>query len=103
MNLFTTPQQAMPGTLLPQQMQQQGMQQALIEALRGAPQSAAPAQQGGVTSAGAITDGLNTDALAGGIKKGIDWLGNGSTARQYGTIPFSQQTNMLALQDAAFK
>jgi hypothetical protein len=97
----------MAGTLLPQQMQQQNqqqsMQQAIIEALRNNQQQAAPAQAGEVTTTGAFGDGMDTNAIGGAIKKGYDWLGNTGTANTYGTNPFSQQTSMLAAQDAFFK
>ena len=95
----------MAGTLLPQQQQQQGMQQALIEALRGQQQQqAAPAQQGRVVSANADPSGMNTNAIGQVLGDGISGIGNNlSTAKTYGTNPFSQQTNMLAAQDAAFR
>ena len=95
----------MAGTLLPQQQQQQqGMQQALIEALRGQQQQqAAPVQQGRVVGANADPSGLNAGAIGQALGNGISGIGNNlRTASTYGTNPFSQQTNMLAAQDAAF-
>lgn len=90
----------MSGTLSPEQMQQQGMQQAMIDALRQQPQQVAP-QQGArqVASAGGLGDGMDAGLIGGALRK----VGNNiGTAAQYGTNPFSQQTNMLAAQDAAF-
>ena len=94
----------MPGTLLPQQQQQQqSEQQAIIEALRGTQQTA-PAQQGRVVSANADLGGLNTDAFGRALGGSLEGVGNNlRAAGTYGTNPFSQQTNMLAMQDAAFK
>ena len=90
----------MSGTLSPEQMQQQGMQQAMIDALRQQPQQVAP-QQGvrQVVSAGGLGDGMDTGLIGGALRKAGNNIG---TAAQYGTNPFSQQTNMLAAQDAAF-
>lgn len=48
----------------------------------------------GITSAG------NNQQLMSGIS---NYFGNAGTAQQYGTNPGSQQTNMLAAQDAWFK
>ena len=91
----------MSGTLSPEQMQQQGMQQAMIDALRNSgPQQVAP-QQGArqVVSAGGLGAGMDTGLIGGALRKAGNNIG---TAAQYGTNPFSQQTNMLAAQDAAF-
>lgn len=91
----------MSGTLSPEQMQQQGMQQAMIDALRQQPQQVAP-QQGArqVVSAGGLGDGMDAGMIGGALRKAGNNIG---TAAQYGTNPFSQQTNMLAAQDAAFR
>ncbi len=91
----------MAGTLSPEEAQQMQMQQAMVDALRQQPtmQQAAP-QQGQVVSAGALGDGMNTDMIGGALRKGGQNIG---TAMDYGTNPFSQQTNMLAAQDAAFR
>lgn len=90
--------QSMPGTLTPEQMQVK----ALIESLRQAPmqgQQSAP-QQGQVVSANVANPGAAIDPIMqrlGGMAQNV------GTAMQYGTNPFSQQTSMLAAQDAAFR
>ena len=93
----------MSGTLSPEQMAaQMQQQQALTNALRqtgsfnpnGTPQQqqlAQGGQQGGDPSGG----------LAGGLGSLVgQGAGNVGTAMQYGTNPFSQQTNMLQAQNA---
>ena len=91
----------MPGTLAPEQVGQQQQQQMLIDALRnGIGQQAAPTQAGKVQSAGYVGQGMDPSAIGGAFGKVGNNLG---TAAQYGTNPFSQQTNMLAAQDAAFR
>ena len=93
--------QTMPGTLSPEQMRVK----AMIEALRQPAQQmqAAPQQQGQVVSAhpdyGNSMDVIGQQ-LGTALGKGVQSIG---TAMQYGTTPFSQQTNMLAAQDAAFR
>ena len=97
-------QQVMAGTLLPGQMDMK----AIIDALRQQPQSQQPlmAQQGQVTSAHP-TNGSGQpmyDAMGRLIGKGASYLGNNLGASlRYDTNPFSQQTNMLAAQDAVFR
>ena len=78
--------QVMAGTATPQQMQQQNMQTALVDALRqqGGGQSSAPAQAGRVTSAGALGDGMNTNAI-GGALGGMFGGGNPAPADLAGT------------------
>lgn len=96
----------MAGTYSPEMMAQQNQQQMLVDALRqtssfnpnGTPQQqqlAQGGQQGGDPSGG-LASGLGS--LAG---QGAGWVGgNLGTASQYGTNPFSQQTNMLQAQSA---
>lgn len=98
----------MTGTRSPEQMAELDQQQALVEALRQTSsfnpngtqqqqQLAQGGQQGGDPSGG-LAGGLGN--LAG---QGANWIGgNLSTASQYGTNPFSQQTNMLQAQNAGF-
>ena len=90
----------MPDTWVPGQQNEEAAIQALVEALRqptgaslgaGAPQLASAASPQGLTF-----DSQTTNALGGG-------LNNVWTANKYGTNIGSQQTNMLAAQDAAFK
>ena len=93
----------MPGTLTPEQMQ---MQQAIVEALRQPQiaQQAAPMMQSNRVVAASGGMGQGVDALGQGLGKFGDSLGfNMRTANTYGTNPLSQQTNMLAAQDAAFR
>lgn len=93
----------MPGTLTPEQMQ---MQQAIVEALRQPQiaQQAAPMMQSNRVVAASGVMGQGVDALGQGLGKFGDSLGfNMRTANTYGTNPLSQQTNMLAAQDAAFR
>lgn len=102
----------MPSTLLYGQQRQQDAIQALIEALRqptgasllGQQQSGAAQQQSagsGVSDAmGTMGTQLANPNLVNGVK-GV-W-NNLSTANTYGTTPFSDQTNILAAQDAAFR
>jgi len=92
----------MAGTYSPEMMAELNQQQALVDALRqtssfnpnGIPQQqqlAQGGQQGGDPSGG----------LAGGLGSLIgQGAGNVGTAMQYGTNPFSQQTNMLQAQNA---
>ena len=89
-----------PGTINPFQADPQAETAAIISALREQPQAmpqvqAQPQQQ----AAGGGMDQL-AQLLGNGLGQGA---GNIGTAMQYGTNPFSQQTNMLAAQDAAFK
>lgn len=93
----------MPGTE-PVDPNQQQFQMMLAEALRQQPQQQAQQQAGNrVVSAGAMGDGLTQGGIGamGGALRGMGQ--NIGTAAQYGTNPFSQQTNMLAAQDAAFR
>ena len=97
-------QQVMAGTLLPGQMDMK----ALVDALRQQPQSQQPvmAQQGQVTSAHPTDGGGQPmyDQMGRLIGQGVNYLGsNPGAALRYDTNPFSQQTNMLAAQDAAFR
>ena len=91
----------MTGTLSPDQMMQQ---QRLVEALR-APQvqQMAQAQSHGGQLA-AAPQSANWAAPVGQAlgNMGNNALFNMQTANKYGTNPFSQQTDMLAAQDAAF-
>jgi hypothetical protein len=102
--------QTMAGTLMPEQqaliLQQQ---QPLIDALRangGGAMAFNPAATTGVQGVAGGGNGMSqfaSNALGGAVngilKQGV---GNFNTANQYGTTPFSQQTNMLQAQDAAF-
>ena len=97
-------QQVMAGTLLPGQMDTK----AIIDALRQQPQSQQPlmTQQDQVVSAHPTDDSGQSmyDAMGRLIGKGVSYVGNNlGTALRYDTNPFSQQTNMLAAQDAAFR
>lgn len=96
-------QQVMPGTVDPSQQQQGQFQQQLVDALRNFG-GGAPQQQGQrITSANAGGEGMDTDALGQALGKGAGYLGsNFSTAMQYGTNPFSDQTSMLMAQNAGF-
>lgn len=96
----------MAGTLTPEeQVRIQQMQQPLIDALRAGGSmafdpNATVGVQGGQSSQG--TDQFG-NALGSALGKGGQWAGqNFATANQYGTNPFSEQTNMLQAQDAAF-
>lgn len=93
----------MPGTFTPEQLQ---MQQAIVEALRQPQmaQQATPMMQSNRVVAASGGMGQGMDALGQGLGKFGDSLGfNMRTANTYGTNPLSQQTNMLAAQDAAFR
>lgn len=105
------PQGLMPNTLLYGQQKQQDMLQALVEALRQptgvsllGQQSAGMGQQSagsGVSDAmGAMGAQLSNPTLVNGVKGAWNNL---STANTYGTTPFSDQTNILAAQDAVFR
>lgn len=94
-----TPQQKTP---------EQQQQEALIEALRGmgAQSAAAPAQAGQVVNANAPSGGMNSGVELG---QSIGQIGsklnnkfNFGTAFNYGTMPGSQQTAMLAAQNMGF-
>jgi len=92
----------MAGTYSPETMAELNQQQALVDALRQTSsfnpngilqqqQLAQGGQQGGDPSGG----------LAGGLGSLVgQGAGNVGTAMQYGTNPFSQQTNMLQAQNA---
>ena len=94
----------MAGTMTPEQM---AMQQRIVEALR-APQvqqmAQAQAAQTGSQSPASGQMGQAVSDFASPIGKALGgYVGNNlSTSMKYGTNPFSQQTNMLAAQDAAF-
>lgn len=98
--------QTMAGTLMPEQqaliLQQQ---QPLIDALRANGSGAMafnPAATTGLQSSGGM-QGFGSEAVNRAAMAGLKQLGgNFSTAKQYGTNPLSQQTNMLQAQDAAF-
>ena len=97
----------MPGTVDPNMQAPMPGQDALVQALRGfGGGGGAPAQYGNVQSAGYIGQGMNADAIGKALGQGVSGLGNMfnniGTAQQYGTNPFSQQTNMLAAQNAGF-
>lgn len=91
----------MPGTLSPEEM---AKLQMFADALRapGIQQSSFnPAQGGGMQTPqanpmGGFSSGMQ---LGKGLQPGVSNIG---TALKYDTTPFSQQTNMLAAQDAGF-
>lgn len=93
----------------PEQVKQKTAQQAMIDALRNvaAPQATTtPAQQqaGQVVNANAPSGSFGS-GMRSGLGLGLgDKLGslNLGTALQYGTTPGSQQTAMLAAQNAGF-
>lgn len=92
----------------PEQVKQKTAQQAMIDALRnvGGAQQAAP-QQASATGQVVNANSGGTSGLQSGIQSGLglaDKFGNLNlgTALQYGTNPGSQQTAMLAAQDAGF-
>ena len=95
---------AMAGTMTPEQM---AMQQQLAEVLR-APQvqqiAQAQAAQTGSQSPASGQMGQAVSDFASPIGKALGgYVGNNlGASMKYGTNPFSQQTNMLAAQDAAF-
>ena len=84
-------------------------QEALIEALRsgmGSQQQAAPTQAGNVVSANANGSGYASGAQLGSqlgkLGQGLNDQYGLTTALKYGTNPGSQQTMMLAGQNAGF-
>jgi hypothetical protein len=92
-----------------QKTPEQRQQDALIEALRGMggqQQVAAPMQAGNVVNAnggqGALQSGVELGQNLGQIGTGLNNKFNFGTALQYGTTPGSQQTAMLAAQNAGF-
>ena len=86
----------MPGTVAPEQVQQQGMQQALIEALRQPQQQmTAPAQVGKVQSAGYLGQGMNTGAIGGALGNSFGGIGGISGGGGFGVTP--QASNTAAL------
>ena len=95
---------AMAGTMTPERM---AMQQQLAEVLR-APQvqriAQAQAAQTGSQSPASGQMGQAVSDFASPIGKALGgYVGNNlGASMKYGTNPFSQQTNMLAAQDAAF-
>ena len=95
---------AMAGTMTPERM---AMQQQLAEVLR-APQvqriAQAQAAQTGSQSPASGQMGQAVSDFASPIGKALGgYVGNNlGASMKYGTSPFSQQTNMLAAQDAAF-
>lgn len=90
----------MAGTQTPEQMQMK----ALIESLRQPAQQLQPMapQQNQAVSANPESSDMAPvlGQLGGLVNSGLQNIG---TAFQYGASPFSQQTNMLAAQDAAFR
>ena len=91
-----------------QKTSEQRQQDALIEALRGVggQQQATPAQAGNVVSAnggqGGLQSGLNLGQSFGGIGSKLNDQYGLTTALKYGTNPGSEQTMMLAKQNAGF-
>lgn len=92
----------MAGTLSPEQMaQMQMLSQALRGGGSGGQQSAFnPAKRNQVQDTGAFEMGAGGISALGGKLGGA--IGNIGTAMNYGTTPFSQQTNMLQAQNAGF-
>ena len=92
-----------------QKTPEQKQQDALIEALRGmgGQQAAAtPTMAGNVVNAnggqGGMQSGVELGQNLGTIGNSLNNKFNFGTALQYGTTPGSQQTAMLAAQDAGF-
>ena len=94
-----------------QQTREQQQQQALVEALRGfgsmgQQQGGTPMQAGNIVGANANGSGLVQGAQLGGqlgqVGQGLWDKYQPTTALRYGTTPGSQQTSMLAAQDAGF-
>ena len=93
---------------LEQATPEQQQQAALIEALRGmgGQQQAVPAQAGNVVSAnagqGGLQSGLDLGQSLGTLGSKLNDQYGLTTALKYGTNPGSQQTMMLAGQNAGF-
>ena len=91
-----------------QRTPEQRQQDAIVEALRGmgGQQQMAPAQAGNVVSANAngsgFAQGAQLGQSLGQLGQGLNNQYNFGTAMQYGTTPGSQQTSMLAAQNAGF-